>query len=341
MPHPSVRRKEILTLIGLVVGAIALVFTFGRALSTWAAADGNLAPDPTSECFLFRIEIDPASGNTTREPVQLTPQSITRRDPPSVSPNGKWIAYWQGGAAKHGLAVMSAGGGTPRIVTTRRGHGQIMWLGPEELVFQETSDDTAEPTTLAKVNLKTGAIAPLLRADIGTGGFDWQWVPARNEIVFLTRDATPKGRVFKAHSLATGQVREIATIDRLTNFRHTFRVSPDGLSIAYGVWVSLPGGGRAAELRATAIDGTGEKVLLAAPSQAQERWRPSGFPYAWSPNGKFILYDQFPGGISVLELATGKTWPVPGAQDTAFYEWGLATWSPDGTFLVINRYRIR
>ncbi len=87
------------------------------------------------------------------------------------------------------------------------------------------------------------------------------------------------------------------------------------------------------------MDGGGEKVLLAAPSSAQEKWRPSGFPYAWSPNGKFLLYDQYPGGISVLELASGKTWPVPGANDIPPYEWGLATWSPDGTFLVINRYR--
>lgn len=163
----------------------------------------------------------------TGQPVQLTPQSITRRDPPSVSPDGKWIAFWQGGSAKNGLAAMPAGGGPPRVVTTRRGHGQIMWLGPEDLVFQETLDDSAE------------------------------------------------------------------------------------------------------------------KILLAAPSQAQEKWRPSGFPYAWSPNGKFLLYDQFPGGISVLELASGKTWPGPGAHDTAFHEWGLATWSPDGAFLVINRYRIQ
>lgn len=341
MPHTSARRKEILTIVGLASGAIALVFTFGRALSTWAAADGNLTPDPTNECFLFRTEIDPASGNMSKEPVQITPQSIKRRDPPSVSPDGKWIAYWQGGAAKHGLAVMPAGGGPARVVTTRRGHGQIMWLGPDELLFQETLEDTAQPVTLAKVNVKSGAIQPLLRAAIGDSGFDWQFVPVRNEIVFLARDATPKGRVFKAHALATGQVREIATIEKLTNYRHTFRVSPDGQSIAYGVWVTLASGGRAAELRSMHIDGTGEKVLLAAPTIAQERWRPSGFPYAWSPNGKFILYDQYPGGISVLELASGKTWPVPGAQDTAFHEWGLATWSPDGAFLVINRYRIQ
>lgn len=341
MPPTSARRKETLIIIGLAVGVIALVVTFGRAISMWTATDGNLAPRPTDECFLFRTEIDPASGSTTGQPVQITPQSITRRDPPSVSPDGKWIAYWQGGTAKHGLAVMPASGGSPRIATSRRGHGQIMWHGPEELVFEETLADTADPTTLAKVNLKTGAVAPLLRAEIGDSGFDWQFVPARNEIVFLARNATPQGRVFKAHSLASGKVRDIATIDRLTNFRHTFRVSPDGQSIAYGVWVSLVGGGRAAELRSMKIDGTGEKVLLAAPSQAQERWRPSGFPYAWSPNGKFLLYDQFPGGISVLELASGKTWPVPGAHDTAFHEWGLATWSPDGAFLVINRYRIQ
>lgn len=339
MPSPPARRKEILTIIGLAVGVVALVVTFGRALSTWAALDGDLSRAITSECFLFRTEIDPASGNVTREPVQITPRSIVRRDPPSVSPDGKWIAYWQGGTAKNGLAVMPASGGTPRVVSTRRGHSQIMWLGPEELVFQEPREDAAQPTTLSKVNLTTGRVAPLLRTAIGDSGFDWQFVPARNEIVFLARDATPKGRVFKAHSLATGAVRDIATIDKLTNFRHTFRVSPDGQSIAYGVWVTLASGGRAAELRSMNIDGTGEKVLLAAPTHAQDKWRPSGFPYAWSPNGKFLLYDQYPGGISVLDLASGKTWPVPGAKDISPYEWGLATWSPDGTFLVINRYR--
>lgn len=337
-PTPP-RRKEIFIIIGLAAGVVALVVTFGRALSTWAALHGDLSRAITSECFLFRTEIDPASGALKTDPVQITPQSIVRRDPPSVSPDGKWIAYWQGGTAKHGLAVMPASGGPARVVTTRRGHGQIMWLGTEELVFQEELEDAAQPTALAKVNVKSGTVQPLLRAPIGDSGFDWQFVPARNEIVFLARDATPKGRVFKAHSLATGTTRDIATIDKLTNFRFMFRVSPDGQTIAYGVWVTLASGGRAAELRSMSIDGRGEKVLLAAPGSAQERWRPSGFPYAWSPNGRFLLYDQFPGGISVLELASGKTWPVPGARDISPHEWGLATWSPDGTFLVINRYR--
>ena len=99
------------------------------------------------------------------------------------------------------------------------------------------------------------------------------------------------------------------------------------------------GGGRAAEMRLMTIEGVPAKILLAAPNSVQEGWRPSGIPYAWSPNGKFILYDQFPGGISVFEVATGQTWPVPGAADAAPHEWGLATWSPEGHFLVINRYR--
>ena len=322
-----------------VTGAFAVVLASAAGLLT--ARYLPLEPSsPTGECHLFRTEIDPQTGAVAGQPVQITTTSIVRRDPPSVSPDGKQIAFWRYDGRENTLAAMPAVGGKPRTVSTVHGQGQIAWLGAEALLVEEISEERTAPTTLSTVSLHTGSVVPLVRADIGRSGFDWQWVPARGEIVYLSREIGPQGRTMKAYALADGSTRKIAVLENLTGFRFSFRVSPDGQWIAYGIWANQ-GGTRVTEMRMMSIDGRQQKVLVPAPTRAQENWRPSGLPYGWSPSGKFLLFDQFPGGINVFEVATGRAWAVPGAQDAGDHEWGLATWSPTGTFLVINRYRIR
>ncbi len=327
-----VRRRK-----GLLLAGTAVVLTAVASVSTVGGLEAR-ALALQRECHLFRIDIDPESGKATTALAQITSKSVERRDPPSISPDGQQIAVWGQLGSREGLILMDSHGRSPRLALASPARGQIAWLNRDEVVFQELSTNS-ELTQLLRLDLKTGQTRVFARADFRPSGFDWQIVPAREEVVYVGRATVGEHAVFKAHSLATGTTREIAKAEGLTGFRYCFRVSPDGRSLAYGVWVPR-GGGRAAELRQVSIDGEPLPALIPAPHFAHEGWRPSGIPYAWSPNGKYILYDPYPGGIGVLEIATGKTWPVPGAQDKAPHEFGLADWSPTGTFLVINRYRV-
>ncbi|MBI5771001.1 MAG: serine/threonine protein kinase [Verrucomicrobia bacterium] len=330
------RRKSAIVAAVAVLGAAA----GGLAAAQWLDLSPAPRPPPTSECFLFRVAIEPATGRPLGAPVQLTPKSIVRRDPPAISPDGRTIACWYAEHPRAGLAVMDADGRNLRLVFESRGQGRIVWLGPNELLFQEATDNAGEPVALMRLDLASGKSRPFALIDAGRDGFDWQYVAARQEIVYLSREVNAAGRMVKAHVLADRTTRNIVRIPHLTGFRHSFSVSPDARHIAYGIWLDVAGS-KLAEMRLMTIDGTPERTLLPAPKEIQQGWRPSGLPYGWSPSGKFLLYDQYPGGIAVLEADTGRTWTVPGAQDQDAHEWGLATWSPTGDFIVINRYRIR
>ena len=87
------------------------------------------------------------------------------------------------------------------------------------------------------------------------------------------------------------------------------------------------------------IDGKDDRVVTT--SQSTGGWRPSGYPYDWSPDGRFLLYDEFPGILRVLDVRSGESWPIAEAADGDTYTWYDAQWAPDGTFIVITRNGFR
>ena len=86
---------------------------------------------------------------------------------PAWSPDGKWIAYWQGGDPKlieyatNKLAIISPNGGTPKILTPGldRNIGNVSWSDDSKSVLLSVEDDRTE--YLARVPVEGGKIEHL------------------------------------------------------------------------------------------------------------------------------------------------------------------------------------
>jgi dipeptidyl aminopeptidase/acylaminoacyl peptidase len=83
---------------------------------------------------------------------------------PAWSPDGKWIAYWQGGDPKlieyatNKLAVVPAGGGTARILTPSldRNIGNVSWSDDSKSILFSVEDDRTE--YLARIAIGGGKV---------------------------------------------------------------------------------------------------------------------------------------------------------------------------------------
>jgi Tol biopolymer transport system component len=66
-----------------------------------------------------------------------------------------------------------------------------------------------------------------------------------------------------------------------------------------------------------------------------------GSPYDWSPDGRLLLYDEYPGRLMVVNVQTGESWPIAEATNSDRVRWSGAQWSPDGSFIVLQRNEIK
>ncbi len=301
--------------------------TGGVSSLAWSP-DGRLGVElGYADSNIYRINMD-RSGRPVGPAGRLTQDSTYSRSP-SVSAESGRIAYRFQIGPKQGIAVMSADGAGERPVLELVGPDHLEWLSADEVLFNKPVA-TGGPSAVTALNVNTGATRPF--TDIADG-FNWQYVPSRDELVYVQGALNAPSRTIRARSLKDGSERAIVTVAAMLDFRFTFRVSPDGQQIAYGRWTGS-GEARRAEMHLITIDGRDDRVLTTSP------WvngRPSGFPYAWSPDGRFLLYDAVPGVVTVMEVRTGATWPIAEATDGDAHEWSGAQWAPDGSYIVMSR----
>lgn len=83
------------------------------------------------------------------------------------------------------------------------------------------------------------------------------------------------------------------------------------------------------------IDGTGDRVVPTSTTRTGN-WQPSGYPYDWSPDSRRVLIDQYPGQLTVVDVASGESWPIEGITDTDRDGWAGMQWAPDGSFVLAS-----
>jgi dipeptidyl aminopeptidase/acylaminoacyl peptidase len=102
-------------------------------------------PDRNEDTNLYVVEAKPGA-----QPVQLTAYTGSDRGRPSWSPDGQWIAYFQGDETRYGayvqqkLAIIPATGGTPRILTgtlDRPVGGNLLWSSDGRSLVFTVEDD--------------------------------------------------------------------------------------------------------------------------------------------------------------------------------------------------------
>jgi dipeptidyl aminopeptidase/acylaminoacyl peptidase len=135
----------------------ALVFASKRVKNADRSPDWNL--------FVVAAQ----KGATPRQLTTFTgednmPNRFDTGSYPAWSPDGKWIAYWQGGDPKlieyaaNKLAIVSPSGGTPKILTPTldRNIGNVSWSDDSKSVLLSVEDDRTE--YLARVPVEGGKL---------------------------------------------------------------------------------------------------------------------------------------------------------------------------------------
>jgi Tol biopolymer transport system component len=294
----------------------------GGGMAPWWTQDGLLTLRVShGEANVYRVDMNAATGRATDSPIRLT-QDMPASLAPSTNPDATRIVYFYRKGTSGGIAVMKADGSSERPLIEQGGRLALFWRSSEEILFRNFGAPGASTSTIAALNVDTGALTDVVKVD----GLYWSYLPARSEIVHLY----PKGGGFargaelKVYSLADGKDRVVATIDFLGPY---LAVSPDGRHIAYFV---APTGAAAdgCELALMNISGAREKVLV--PFKKSECVGAA----SWSPDGRFLLLNA-PAGPAVMEVDTLQSWPVH--AEAAGSTWQAGDWAPTGAFVTLTR----
>lgn len=292
----------------------------GRPWRKWWTRNGILTfPLGRSEANIYRVDVDPKSGRAVDAPVRLT-QDTASNDSPSISPDGKRIAYWYAHRGKAGLAVMDSSGANERPLFEQfLNVPPLYWRSPEQIMFLNTKPPGEKKRAVYTVNVNSGALERVAESE----GLYWHYVPGRNEILQVVGDFPKPATVLKALSLADGKQRVVATVDNLAGL---MAISPDGKRIAYmAARRGQSATGLLYEMALMSINGEPLGSLLSN----QQEWLN---PDAWSPDGKYLLYT--PGtGPRVMNVETRESWPLH--KETSDSNWRGGSWSPDGTFILL------
>ena len=291
-----------------------------------------------SETNLFRIDLDVLSATPAASPARLT-QDTTRNLAPFVSPDGRLIAYTSRAGQRQGFCVMEANGSRERVIhevpADKLTRMQLIgWWSNDELLVADRSNLPVSgrgvplPRTLMVVNVTTGQMRPTSLPPLGPGGKIF--APGNDGLVYGLGD-----NVYRYRSLQTGAERPIAIPDGWEDFV----LSRDGQLVAFGIVEPRSAESRSAgkpipgTLRVRNADGTNDRILAASADTKGGNL----IPLAWSPSGKFLLYQDPDLNPLVMNVDTKESWPLlKNPPRDVIFDWPAASWSPDGSFIVIE-----
>ncbi len=321
----------------------------GFSLVRWTS-DGFIANLGYNESNIIRVDVD-ATGRATGNAERLTQDGILNHTP-AISPDGRRIAYWSRHGSRFGLAVMDSDGSNERLLfealsdpgglpPSWRSTSEVIFTipaWPQPVNFVEPPPGTPATRTLMSLNVVTGQASPIAELN------DWRWwqaqpkyVAALNEILYVDDGF----RTLMARSLVDGRRRVVVTFDGEAEV-DSFLASPDGGKVVYQL-AQRYSSGRACFSReprpVQRVDdmitsceigllnpATGERAVLATPRT------PTAFT-AWSPDGRLLQTGRRQKQVMDTTTAALQTLFE---QNGRLNVDGPASWSPDGTFILLS-----
>ncbi|MGE5359375.1 MAG: hypothetical protein ACM3NQ_10175 [Bacteroidales bacterium] len=284
---------------------------------------------------VFTLDVDPSSGTTTGSPAVVEYQRTGRNFSPTWSPDGKYSAFVsqdaQVDSRRHVVTVAHATGKTQEFLIPTSvfqdiyGPRNLRWFSDGTIGFSGVNDKR-QPTVF-RLTLATGAWQTAALPEANGPAWDpIDWTADARAFLYVA-PGTPQARLV-ARDFGTAQERDLARVNPTVK---SFRVSPDGRSVAY-----------------SSFEDDGLFVLDFARNAVRRVTERSG-GVTWSADGRRLIVSHSkdnltrPGSLEMVDLATGRAsvvWTAP-AGDDDMQLLGQATLSPDGTRLIYNQVFVR
>jgi serine/threonine protein kinase/Tol biopolymer transport system component len=200
---------------------------------------------------------------------------------PTLSPDGRFVAYASDVDGDWDIYLMRTSGGNPINLTA----------GSGEADMQPAFSPDGEKIAFRSERNSGGIFAMGATGEsvvrVTDHGFNPTWTPDGSELVFSTESVTenPLSRVIEsplwAVNIATREIRQLAEVTDGVQPS----VSPDGKRVAY--WGLLTDTGQR-DIWTVGIDGTG---VVPVTADAPVDWNP-----VWSPDGSFLYFSSDRGG---------------------------------------------
>lgn len=240
---------------------------------------------------------------------------------PTVSPDGKWVAFSRSEDGPTNIWIMPASGGTPEPLTVTNANDRwVNWAVGNRLFFHRIVD---EGIAIKVFDRKTGKTKTVIdeTEKPGAASFD----PTGQQIVYSVRNSSQGS--LKIYNFQTGKSQAVPNIESETDFP---RWSPDGKKIAFLIreanrW----------QIATVNINGTDLKIW----TTNFDSLKGMKGVIDWSPDSTQIVFKSdtaaFASDINILDVTTGKIRNI--TSDAWFDE--SPSWAPDSKGIIFMSTR--
>ena len=271
--------------------------------------------------FIFVLTAGVLFAQSNKKPFQLKDlRKLVNISDPQISPDGSHIAViiskpdWKQDKNKQKIDLVNIADGSIRSITYKRENISNLKWSPDgrDLAFLAKEIKTKKPQIFI---MPMNGGDPICITKSKTGVSEFSWSPDGNKIAYVAQDTVPNPKQIKHHEDAF----------KVTDNNYTVRavVQP------WHLWIVPAKGGKAKRLT------KGSKSICTDQETIT--------PIAWSPDGKSIIFQQFPdvwegnGWHSILaevDTSGGKVEELVNAQGS-----GWPNFAPSGNVLAFMRPR--